>query len=115
MLHQQFKTLNKDTASPYQTKSLSKSRHSVPGCNEKSGWKEISINWKYFLKLIPKSLHQSGIGCLPVEEVPTPTQVKVVPVRSDQWSTKEWKSTNKRAAKCESEGENSIGVHLHTG
>ena len=97
----------------YQTKSLKTSRYPVPGCNEKPGRREVVSRWKYVLKLVSNSLYQGNIGCLSVEKVSTPTQVKVVPVRSNQWRTDEWECASKRAGECEPEGEDSIGVHLH--
>ena len=97
----------------YQTKSLKTSRYPVPGCNEKPGRREVICRWKYVLKLVSNSLYQGNIGCLPVEKVSTPTQVKVFPVRSNQWRTEKWECASERAGEWRSEGEESIGVHLH--
>ena len=97
----------------YQTKALKTSTHSLPGCNEKPGRREVVSRRKYVLKLVSNSLHQGNIGCLSVEKVSTPTEVKVVPVRSNQWGTEEWECANEGAGEGGSEGKDSIGVHLH--
>ena len=97
----------------YQTKALKTSRYPLPGCNEKPGRREVVSRWKYVLKLVSNSLYQGNIGCLPVEKVSTPPQVKVFPVRSNQRGTEEWECTNEGAGEGGSEGEDSVGVHLY--
>ena len=78
----------------HQPKALKTSRYPLPGCNEKPGRTEVVSRRKYVLKLVSNSLYQGNIGCLSVEKVSTPPQVKVFPVGSNQWGTEEWECAN---------------------
>ena len=69
----------------YQISSKRVSRNLVPCDNEKISWIEVVSGLKGHLDLITNYLQQNGIGCLPIENVSTLSQIKIFPVGCYQW------------------------------
>ena len=64
------------------------------------------------MKLISSSLKQVSISCLSVKNVSKPSSIHIIPIRGNQWNTKEWEASTEGAGETRPEGENSICVHL---
>ena len=92
--------------------SKSKPSHPVPCGNNQSGWTEVTRGWKQLLNFITGSLEKSRTGCLPVENGSKLPDIHIVPERSNQWRTKEWKPLWGPCQKSRTKCEMPICVHL---